>query len=208
MDIEQLIDALEDKIDACTTIPLWGRGIIDKDELLDLVSDIRMKYPDEMKQAKWVKEERSRIISDAQKEAAAIIKAAEEKIAAMVNDHDITQQAYEKANQIVDSAQQNAHEIRVGANQYADEKAMAKFIGADSLGFLSIDGLYRAVGPVALGHDQYHQRDHQQRGQNAAANDELFFHNGALPRPGDHRLVVSICHSPALNAVGPKEKIG
>lgn len=121
MDIEQLIDALEDKIDTCTTIPIWGRGIIDKDELLDMISDIRMKYPDEMKQAKWVKEERSRIISDAQKEAASIIKAAEEKIAAMVNDHDITQLAYEKANQIVDSAQSNAHEIRVGASQYVDD---------------------------------------------------------------------------------------
>lgn len=121
MDIEQLIDALEDKIDGCTTIPLWGRGIIDKDELLDMIQDIRMKYPDEMKQAKWVKEERQRIINDAQKEAADIVKAAENKIAAMVNEHDITQQAYEKANQIVDSAQKNSHEIRVGANQYADD---------------------------------------------------------------------------------------
>ncbi len=121
MDIEQLIDALEEKIESCTTIPIWGRGIIDKDELLDMISDIRMKYPDEMKQAKWVKEERARIISDAQKEAASIVKAAEEKIAAMVNEHDITQQAYEKANQIVDSAQQNAHDIRIGANQYADD---------------------------------------------------------------------------------------
>ena len=121
MEIEQLIDALEDKIDSCTTIPIWGRGIIDKDELLDMIQDIRMKYPDEMKQAKWVKEERQRIINDAQKEAAGIIKAAEDKIAAMVNEHDITQQAYEKANQIVDSAQKNSHEIRVGANQYADD---------------------------------------------------------------------------------------
>ena len=121
MDIEQLIDALEDKIDSCTTIPIWGRGIIDKDELLDMIQDIRMKYPDEMKQAKWVKEERQRIINDAQKEAAGIIKAAEDQIAAMVNEHDITQQAYEKANQIVDSAQKNSHEIRVGANQYADD---------------------------------------------------------------------------------------
>ena len=121
LDIEQLIDALEDKIDSCTTIPIWGRGIIDKDELLDMIQDIRMKYPDEMKQAKWVKEERQRIINDAQKEAAGIIKAAEDKIAAMVNEHDITQQAYEKANQIVDSAQKNSHEIRVGANQYADD---------------------------------------------------------------------------------------
>lgn len=121
MDIEQLIETLEDKIDGCTTIPLWGRGIIDKDELLDLIQDIRMKFPDEMKQAKWVKEERQRIINDAQKEAAGIIKAAEEKIAAMINEHDITQQAYEKANQIMDSAQNNARDIRIGANQYADD---------------------------------------------------------------------------------------
>ncbi len=121
MDIEQLIDALEDKIEGCTTIPIWGRGIIDKDELLDFISDIRVKFPDEMKQAKWVKEERARIISDAQKEAAAIVKAAEDKIALMVNEHDITQQAYAKANEIVDNAQSNAREIRIGANQYADD---------------------------------------------------------------------------------------
>ncbi len=121
MDIEQLIDTLEDKIDSCTTIPIWKKGIIDKDELLEMIADIRVKFPDEMKQAKWVKDERQRIISDAQKEAASIIKAAEEKIAMMINEHDITQQAYEKANQLVDSAQKNAHDIRVGANQYADD---------------------------------------------------------------------------------------
>ncbi|MBQ4087995.1 MAG: ATPase, partial [Clostridia bacterium] len=120
MDFEQLIDALEEKIEGCTTIPVWGRGIIDKDELLEMIVDIRTKYPEEMKQARWVKDERSRIINDARKEAESMIKAAEEKIAAMVNDHDITQLAYEKANQIVDSAQNNAHEIRMGANQYAD----------------------------------------------------------------------------------------
>jgi len=121
MDIEQLIDALEDKIDSCTTIPIWGRGIVNKEELLDMIADIRIKFPEEMKQAKWVKDERQRIISDAQKEAAGIIKAAEEKIAIMVNEHDITQQAYEKANQLIDSAQRDAHDIRIGANQYADD---------------------------------------------------------------------------------------
>jgi len=121
MDIEQIMNEIEEKIDSCKTIPIWGRGIIDKDEILDLIQDMRNKFPEEMKQAKWVKEERHRIISDAQKEAAAMIKATEEKIAAMVNEHDITQQAYAKANQIVDSAQQNSREIRLGANQYADD---------------------------------------------------------------------------------------
>lgn len=121
MDIEQIMNEIEEIIDGCKTIPIWGRGIIDKDEILDLIQDMRNKFPEEMKQAKWVKEERQRIISDAQKEAAAMIKATEEKIATMVNEHDITQQAYAKANQIVDSAQQNSREIRLGANQYADD---------------------------------------------------------------------------------------
>ncbi len=121
MDIEQIMNLIEEKIDSCRTIPFWGRGIIDKEEILDLLQEMKNKFPEEMKQAKWVKEERQRIISDAQKEASAMIKATEEKIAAMVNEHDITQQAYSKANQIIDSAQQNSREIRLGANQYADD---------------------------------------------------------------------------------------
>ena len=121
MDIEQIMNEIEEKIDRCKTIPFWGKGIIDKDEILDMIQEMRNKFPEELRQAKWVKEERQRIISDAQKEAAAMIKATEEKIAAMVNEHDITQQAYSKANQIIDSAQQNSREIRLGANQYADD---------------------------------------------------------------------------------------
>ena len=121
MDIENIIDAIEEKIDSCMTIPFWGRGIIDKDELLDMLQEMRNKLPEELSQAKWVNNERQRIINDAQKRAESMIKETEEKIANMVNEHDITQQAYLKANQIVDSAQQNAREIRLGANQYADD---------------------------------------------------------------------------------------
>lgn len=121
MDIEQIMNEIEERIDKCRTIPFWGKGIIDKEEILELIQEMRNKFPEEMRQAKWVKEERQRIISDAQKEAAAMVKATEEKIAAMVNEHDITQQAYAKANQIIDSAQQNSREIRLGANQYADD---------------------------------------------------------------------------------------
>lgn len=121
MEILELIEALEDKIEQSTTIPFWGKGIIDKDELLDMLQEIRVKFPDEMKQAKWVKEERQRIIADAQKEAASIIQGAEDKIVALINEHEITKQAYEQANQIIEKAQSNSHEIRIGANQYADE---------------------------------------------------------------------------------------
>ena len=120
MDILEVIEAIEDKIEHSMTIPFWGKGIIDKDELLDMFQEVRLKYPEEMKQARWVKEERQRIITDAQKEAAEIIKSAEEKIVSMINEHEITKQAYEQANNIVENAHANAREIRVGANQYAD----------------------------------------------------------------------------------------
>ncbi len=121
MDIEKIIESIEEKIDSCPTIPFWGRGIIDKDELLDMLQEMKNKLPEELSQAKWVNNERQRIINDAQKRAETMVKETEEKIAAMVNEHDITQQAYAKANQIVDSAQQNSREIRLGANQYADD---------------------------------------------------------------------------------------
>lgn len=121
MSIEKLLDALEEKIDGCTTIPIWGRGIIDKEEILDALADIRTKFPEEFRQAKYVKEERVRIINDAKKEAAALVKAAEDKIEAMVNEHDITQAAYAKGNQILDDANQHSHEIHVRANQYVDD---------------------------------------------------------------------------------------
>ena len=121
MDIEKIIESIEEKIDGCPTIPFWGRGIIDKDELLDMLQEMKNKLTEELSQAKWVNNERQRIINDAQKRAETMIKETEEKIAAMVNEHDITQQAYAKANQIVDSAQQNSREIRLGANQYADD---------------------------------------------------------------------------------------
>lgn len=121
MEILELIEALEDKVEQSMTIPFWGKGIVDKDELLDMLQEIRVKFPDEMKQAKWVKEERQRIISDAQKEAANIVQGAEDKIVALINEHEITKQAYEQANQIIEKAQTNSREIRIGANQYADD---------------------------------------------------------------------------------------
>ena len=60
------------------------------EEILEIVKELRLKLPDDIKQAKWVKEERQRILTDAQKEANNLIKDAEGKIASMVNEHEIT----------------------------------------------------------------------------------------------------------------------
>ncbi|MBQ4160845.1 MAG: ATPase [Clostridia bacterium] len=121
MEVLELIDMLEDVVDKAFGIPLIGKAIMDRDELLDLIEEIRINLPDDLKQAKWVKDERQRILDDANKEAASIIKLAEEKMASLIDDHEITQRAYAQANEIVSGAQNNAREIRMSTKQYVDD---------------------------------------------------------------------------------------
>ncbi len=121
MEIMELIDSLEDAIDKGGKLPFAGKCLLDKEELLEIIAEIRLKLPDDLKQAKWVKEERQRIIVEAQKEANQIIKGAEDKIVSLINEHEITKKAQDKATEIMTHAQKRSREIRDGTRAYADE---------------------------------------------------------------------------------------
>lgn len=120
MEMLTILEALEDLVERGVPIPLTGKCIIDRDEILEKIKEIRLRLPDDIKQAKWVKEERQRILHEAQKEASNIVKSAESRIAELVDENEISKRAYEHANQIVTAAQRNAKEIRMGAREYAD----------------------------------------------------------------------------------------
>ena len=120
MDILELIDSLEDLVDNASSLPLTGKCLVDRDKFFELVQEIRLQMPDDLKQAKWVKDERQRILIEAQKEADGIIKSAEEKIVSLINEHEITKQAQEAAEVIIANAQKNAKDIRIGTREYAD----------------------------------------------------------------------------------------
>ena len=95
MDALELLDELEDIIDKGASVPFSGRCILDKDELLDVLQEIKLKLPDDLKQAKWIKEERQRILQEAQTEADNLTsKSAEDKIIAMVNKNEIYKKSY------------------------------------------------------------------------------------------------------------------
>ena len=120
MEILQINDILEDKIEQSKTIPLLNRSMIDKEDILASIEELRLHLPEDMKQARWIKDERKRILAEAQSEADEIIKGAKEKTAKMVDEHEITKKAYEQANQIIAAAQKNSRELRMGARQYVD----------------------------------------------------------------------------------------
>ncbi len=120
MDVLKLIDEIEDIIEAGTSLPFSSKVMVDKVELLEIITDVRIRLPDEIKQASWIKEERERILDEAQKDADAIAKQAEEKLEELINKEEVKKRAEQRAEHIVNNAQANAKEIRLGSIDYAD----------------------------------------------------------------------------------------
>lgn len=120
MEIFTLLETLEDIMEKSRNIPFSTKCVVDRDEILEIIKEIRLKLPDEIKQAKWIKEERQRILVEAQNEANDIIKEAENRIISMIDEHEITRKAYEKKVEIIETANEMSREIKSGTEEYAD----------------------------------------------------------------------------------------
>lgn len=120
MEIFTLLENLSELLESGTKVPFSSKVMVDIEELREILEDIRLKMPDEIKQARWVKEERQRIMSDAEQEAENLIKEAEQKIITMVDEHVITKQALSQKEEIIESANKVSKEISIGTRDYAD----------------------------------------------------------------------------------------
>lgn len=120
MEIFTLLENMEDLIENSKEIPLTHKALLNKEELLDIIKDIRLKLPEELKTAKVIKEEHDKIIAKAQEEADGIVKEAENRIISMIDEHEITKKAYEQKDKIIENANDMAREISNGTKAYAD----------------------------------------------------------------------------------------
>jgi vacuolar-type H+-ATPase subunit H len=131
--IEQLIDEIEDYIESCKPKFMSNSEIIvNKDEIDDLLRELRMKTPDEIKRYQKIISNKEAILNDARTKAEALINEATVQTHELVNEHEIMQQAYAQANEVVTLATQQAQEIldnatieannvRAAAMQYMDD---------------------------------------------------------------------------------------
>lgn len=120
MEVLRLIDEIEDIVEGGASVPFSKKVMVDKDEILDIIQDIRIKLPDEIKQATWIKEERQRILAEAQKDADRLMEEAETRLEELIDQEEITKKAMERGEEIITRAQMNAKEIRLGSVEYAD----------------------------------------------------------------------------------------
>ena len=122
MDIENLMDELEDTIDASWHLPMsGGKAILDSKEVRRILEDIRLRLPKEMVQAKKIVEDRSKIIEDAKAEVETMLKISEERARAIISQSEIVKNAQLSANNIITEAAAKAKEMKNSANEYVEE---------------------------------------------------------------------------------------
>jgi len=119
MDILQLIDRLEEIFNESRAIPLTHSVIVDEDRMLDIIDQMRITVPEEVKKAQQILTQRDRILAQAQEEAERTLNLARERAEQMVQQSTIVVEAQKEAERILNQAQQEAEHIRREADAYA-----------------------------------------------------------------------------------------
>ena len=122
IDILHLIDRLEDLLEHGWRLPLGNKVAIDEDMFLNIIDQMRIVIPQEIKQAREVQQERDRYVAQAHEEARRIIAQAREDAAQQLDEHKLRKAAEAQAEAIIQRAQQEAARIRSGADEYAEAK--------------------------------------------------------------------------------------
>ena len=121
MNIDDILDAMDEMLDRAWNLPLTGgRCVVDAEKVRDLIDDIRLNMPAEIKQAKQIVADRTDIISVAKKEAEDIVRKAEEHAKALVEQEEITKQAQARATEILTQAQMKSREMRQASQEFAE----------------------------------------------------------------------------------------
>ena len=138
--IEQIFEEIEEYVESCKYQPLsTTKIVVNKEEIEELLRELRLKTPDEIKRYQKIISNKDAILEDAQAKADALIADAQTKAQELVTQHEIMQKAYAQANEtvnaanrqaqeILDSATQDANSIRLSAITYTDD--MMANIGA------------------------------------------------------------------------------
>ena len=119
MDIQFLVERLEALVVNARKVPMTSQIILEQATVLDLIDQLRVAIPEEVRQARRVNQETDRMLGKARDESEQIIGAAQEQAALLLQDQSILREAESKAQELLDRAQGKSEETMSGADQYA-----------------------------------------------------------------------------------------
>lgn len=120
MKVLELLDEIEEIVDTSTSFPLTGKIMVDAEEILEIVKEIRVELPDEIQQAQWIKDERQRILEEAKKEYETVITDAKRQAEVLIENDDIVVKSKMRADEIMRIAEENCKQLKLNTFDYID----------------------------------------------------------------------------------------
>jgi F0F1-type ATP synthase membrane subunit b/b' len=121
MEIMALIDRLEEMISQATKVPLTGKILMDPDELLAMVDEMRELIPQEIREANRIARDREAILRESREQAEQTVREAQALAARLTSEAAVAKEAQSQADELIDQAKRVAREIRQNALEWADE---------------------------------------------------------------------------------------
>jgi len=115
------LDQIEDILDASKSIPFTNKISIEKDRIYDVMNEIRLNLPTELRHAQRIIEDHDKIVAEARTKAASLLKEAEDEAKLLTEEHEIYRRANESATDLLEESKKSARELRLNAMYYADE---------------------------------------------------------------------------------------
>ena len=153
MDILELVDHLEELFNESRAIPFTHNVIVDEDRMLDLIDQMRITIPDEVRKARQLLNQKERVLAQAKEEAQRTIQLAQERREQMIQRDAIVQEAEARAREIIAQAREDAEAIRREADDYALQKlqelemALARMMAEVQDGIQALQQTQAAEGP-------------------------------------------------------------
>ena len=161
MDVLVLIDKLDDLVHNAKAVPLTDQVRLDREEIYEILDQMRATIPEEIKQARWIVKERQEMLAEAKRECDRIVQEAREQAVREASQTEIVKLAERQADDIVDDARRKARETRLEMEDWADsilstlEVNLDKFLGAvkrgrERLHERSQETVVAGIGPEPL----------------------------------------------------------
>src|SRR6266508_333205 len=126
MDLAARIKQLEDMIKEAKSMPLSSSALMNREELLEVVGEMRDSLPEEVKQARWVVKDREELLVKARREADALVERARAEQARLLSREAVIQAAQEESERLLGEAREQARQVKLEAEDYVDGK-LAQF---------------------------------------------------------------------------------
>lgn len=125
MDVIERIEELQVLVEESKSVPFSSSAVIDREEFLELLAQLKQEVPDEVRQARWMSRDRDELLERARKEAERIMAEAREQRDRLLSRTEIVHAAEREAERIVDNGKERATKMRLEAEDYIDQKLAA-----------------------------------------------------------------------------------